>query len=380
MQENLNLNQNPTLRTLLALSLISGLGSKRIKHLVQSIADPSQIFNLSKSELRKVESIGEASALSILSFDKWDYVEDILKATEKNRSHIVTIADDEYPNLLKQIYDPPALFWIKGNKEILKKSGMGVIGTRNPSVYGKKCAVSFSRALGEEGLTIISGLAYGIDTIAHQSALEVGAGTIAVLGSGIDSLYPKKNANLANQIVREGGAVITEFPLGTAPDAGNFPIRNRIVSGMSLGVLVIESGIQGGSMITADLALDQNREVFAIPHTINNMCGTGNNYLIKTGGAKLVQTVDDILDELDLESRVNQSRTKRDQAKPKSWKDEDLDELSKKICAYLEQGEAQLDAICDDLEVHSSQLLVALLQLEMKELVLQSVGKNFQLR
>ena len=173
----------------------------------------------------------------------------------------------EYPFSLKQIYDPPILFWLKGNPEALSKPGIGVIGTRNATPYGRKMAERLSKDIGEKGLCIFSGLAYGVDSIAHKAALDVGAPTVAVLGSGIDNLYPRKNADIANRIFKEGGAVISEFPLGTNPDAGNFPVRNRIISGLGLGVLVIESAMQGGSMITAKLALDQNREVFAVPHS-----------------------------------------------------------------------------------------------------------------
>ena len=224
------------LKTYLALSLISGLGSKRIKLLAKAFDDPSRIFKLSKTELRSVEGIGEASALSILSFKNWEEVDHIIKETEKNKSRIITIADPEYPTLLKQIYDPPALFWIKGNPEALSKPGIGVIGTRNATPYGKKMAEKLSAELAENGLCIFSGLAHGIDAISHKAALDAKAPTVAVLGSGINNLYPRENADLANRIVKEGGAVITEFPLGTNPDAGNFPVRNRIVSGMSVGV------------------------------------------------------------------------------------------------------------------------------------------------
>ncbi len=373
-------NSNPNLRTFLALSLISGLGSKRIKLLAKAFEDPSQIFSLSKTELRSVETIGEASALSILSFKKWDEVDQIIKATEKVKAQIITIADPEYPPLLKQIYDPPALFWIKGNPEALSKPGIGVIGTRHATSYGKKTAEKLSKALGEQGVCIFSGLAHGIDAISHKAALDVGAPTVAVLGSGIDNLYPRENADLANRIVKEGGAVITEFSLGTMPDAGNFPVRNRIVSGMSMGVLVVESGIKGGSMITADLALDQNREVFAVPHSLENLSGSGCNYLIKTGAAKLVQTVDDILEELPIDQGEKSSSKKKELPNPKLWKDEDLDELSQKVCEFLESGEAQIDTISDELELNTSQLLVTLLQLEMKELVVQKVGKIFSLK
>jgi len=366
------------LRVLIALSIIPGFGCRRVYNLVKQTKDTENIFNLSKRELRSVEGIGEASALSLLSFDDWDKVDEIIDKTEENGSEIITLADPEYPQLLKQIYDPPVLFWMKGDPAALSKPGVAVVGTRNTSPYGRNMAKKLTGELAEEDLCIFSGLAYGIDAIAHKTALDHGASTVAVLGSGIDNLYPRKNADLANQIVKSGGAVITEFPLGTNPDAGNFPVRNRIVSGMSLGVLVVESGIKGGSMITADLGLDQNREVFAVPHPLTNASGTGCNYLIKRGAAKLVQTVDDILNELPV-TKAGEANEKPVQSKA-NWRDKELDELSEKICEVLEEQAYQVDDLAEEVGLNTSQLLVKMLQLEMEDLVLQRAGKIFELK
>lgn len=366
------------LRTLVALSIIPGFGCRRVFNLIKQLEDPEEIFNLGKRKLRSVEGIGEASALSLLSFDEWDKVDEIIEQTDKNGSKIITLLDPEYPPLLKQIYDPPVLFWIKGNPEALSRPGVAVVGTRNTSSYGRNMAKKLTGELAEQGMAIFSGLAYGIDAIAHKTALDHNAPTVAVLGSGIDNLYPKKNANLANEIVKSGGAVITEFPLGTNPDAGNFPVRNRIVSGMSLGVLVVESGIKGGSMITADLGLDQNREVFAVPHPLGNPSGTGCNYLIKRGAAKLVQTVDDIMVELPV-AHSSESEEPKEQKKP-NWREQELDEISTKICELLEGKAYQVDDLSDAVGMNTSQLLVILLQLEMEDLVLQKAGKIFELK
>ncbi len=369
------------LRNLVALTLTPGLGCRRVKHLILECENLENLFSLSKTELRSYEGLGEASALAILSFDEWDLVDQTIEETEKVGAQIITMADPAYPDLLKQIYDPPILFWLKGNPEALSKPGVGVIGTRNASTYGKKQAKELSTKLAEQGLCIFSGLAYGIDTIGHQSALDAGASTVAVLGSGIDNLYPKSNKGVANEIVQSGGAVISEFPLGTMPDKGNFPLRNRVVSGLSLGVLVVESGIKGGSMITAELALDQNREVFAVPHALDNPSGTGCNYLIKKGAAKLVQVVDDILVELPISFDNNDQPIQEISAEePKGWKQYDLDETGKKICESLEESAYQIDDLADHLNLDTSQLLVALLQLEMQDLVVQKAGKIFELR
>ncbi|MEX0609115.1 MAG: DNA-processing protein DprA [Balneolaceae bacterium] len=373
------LNKNKTkLRVLLAFSIIPGFGYRRIRELLKKGNEIPEIFNFGKSKLRSFEGVGEASALSILSFDDWEKVDQIIAKTEKIGAQIITISDPEYPPLLKQIYDPPLLFWLKGNSEALSKPGVAVVGTRNPSAYGKNMTMKLTTELAEQGLCIFSGLAYGVDAIAHKSALSAKAPTVAVLGSGIDNLYPAKNTGLANEIVKSGGAVISEFPLGAKPDAGNFPVRNRIVSGMSLGVLVVESGIKGGSMITADLALDQNREVFAVPHPLVNPSGTGCNYLIKRGAAKLVQTVDDILEELPVEK--TQESAVHEIKERANWKTANLDEVSKSICEILEEKAHQVDDIADKLKLNTSQLLVALLQLEMEDLVSQKAGKIFELR
>jgi DNA processing protein len=371
------MEKNKKLRVLIALSIIPGFGSRRVYKLLKQLNDPEEIFSLGKRKLRTVDGIGEASALSILSFDNWEKVDQIITETQKRGSKIITFSDPEYPPLLKQIYDPPILFWMKGNPEALSKPGVAVVGTRNTSAYGRKMAEKLTGELADQGLCIFSGLAYGIDAYAHRAALDHNAPTVAVLGSGIDNLYPRKNADLANQIVKSGGAVITEFPLGTNPDAGNFPVRNRIVSGMSLGVLVIESGLKGGSMITADIALDQNREVFAVPHPLGNPSGTGCNYLIKRGAAKLVQTIDDILEELPVEYSSDSEDTTVEE-KP-NWRDKDLDDAAFKICETLEKRSYQVDDLSDEIGMNTSQLLVALLQLEMEGIVLQKAGKNFQL-
>ena len=376
------LKNKKKLRVLLALSIIPGFGCRRVYNLIRYTKDPEKIFHLGKRELRSVEGIGEATALSVLAFNEWEKVDHILEQTEKNGSKIITLADPEYPDLLKQIYDPPVLFWIKGNAEALKQPGVAVVGTRNTSPYGRKMARKFTEDLAGQNLCIFSGLAHGIDSIAHQTALDNNTQTVAVLGSGIDNLYPRENAGLANDIVRSGGAVITEYPLGTNPDAGNFPVRNRIVSGMSLGVLVIESGIKGGSMITADLALDQNREVFALPHPVVSPSGTGCNYLIKRGAAKLVQTVDDIIEELpvDVNSESSSDGAKVQELNKKDWRKEDLDENSIKICKLLQRKPYQVDDLSEEVGMDTSQLLVALLQLEMEGLVSQKAGKIFELK
>ncbi len=376
------MQNNKILKNLLALSLVRGLGAFRINSFTKNKEHIERVFDFSKKELKKFEGIGYLSAKEIHSFKNWDEVDDILVKTEKIGAKIITIFDEEYPLYLKHIYSPPAFFWLKGDANVLNKQSIAVIGTRKPTQYGKKMAAKITAQLAEEGLCVVSGLAYGIDAIAHKAALDAEGTTIAVLGSGIDNIYPKKHASLAQRIVENGGAVITEFPPGAAPDAGNFPVRNRIVSGMSLGVLVVESGVQGGSMITAELGLDQNREIFALPHNMDNLSGTGGNYLIKTGAAKLVQNIQDILNEIAFEGKAEteiKTDTKSIIPKPKRWEEMNLDPISVSICELLQENPVQVDDIGEKLNMPTSKLLVSLLQLEMKGLVQQQAGKHFKL-
>lgn len=374
------MQNNNILRNIVALSLIPGLGTQKIRQFTAEPEHIESVFGYGKRKLKTFEQIGEASALGILSFNRWDEVDSLIKKTEQIGAQIITIADERYPHLLKQIYSPPVLFWMKGNAEALNLPSMAVVGTRNPTAYGRKLAEKFSTELVKEGLCIVSGLAYGIDGVAHRIALDAGGKTVAVLGSGIDNLYPKKHSALANDIIKAGGAVITEFFPGAAPDAGNFPVRNRIVSGMSLGVLVVESGVQGGSMITAELGLDQNREIFAVPHSLENLTGSGCNYLIKRGTAKLVQSVDDMLDELSLGREQKNSAEAAVPVTVISWKQAGLDDLSRTICEALEEQPYMIDALSEKLGIPTGKLLVLLLQLEMNEIVEQLAGKIFRLK
>src|SRR5699024_3573583 len=253
---------------------------------------------MSAEELQQIDGFGPFITNEIVSFDNWDKVDEIWKKTEQCGARLLTIFDADYPELLKQIYDPPALLWVKGDITALSTNSVSIVGTRRATEYGREQAAYFAQKLRHENFTITSGLALGVDSVAHKTTLKEGGITVAVLGSGIDFIYPYKHTGLAKKIIENRGAVITEFPPGAKPDAGNFPERIRIVSGLSLGTLVVESGLKGGSMITAQSALEQNREIFVVPHSLRNTNGIGCNHLIKRGAGKLVQDVDDILEEL----------------------------------------------------------------------------------
>ncbi len=364
---------------LLGLGLIDRLGIQRIRLLLQAVDHPAEIFTLSKSELEQVNGIGPHTAELILSFDDWSAVDAELEKAQRLGAELITYLDDNYPPLLREIYDPPLLIWIKGNADVLNRPGIAVVGTRRATAYGRETAQKLSGELAEKGLSIVSGLAFGVDAAAHKATVNVGGTTVAVLGSGIDVIYPQKNAELAGEIIETGGAVITEFAPGTPPDAGNFPERNRIVSGLTLGTLVVESGLKGGSMITAQSALMQNREVFVVPHSLKNVNGQGCNHLIKRGAGKLVQTVDDIIEELPLHETVKLQGQESKSPQKASWKSLDLDEKSRQICELLSKKPMHIDDLSEATGTPSHALLAKLLELEMQECVRQRAGKNFEL-
>lgn len=368
-------------REFVALHLIDNLGAQRIRLLLQHVEHPQLIFRLKRHELESIHGIGPKTANDILSFNAWNEVDRVLEKTKRIGADLMTYWDEDYPKLLYEIYDPPLLLWIKGDRAVLNTDSIAIVGTRKAGKYGRKMAKIFAEGLVQQGLAIISGLAYGIDGVAHKATVDAGGKTVAVLGSGIDWIYPSDHKGLAAKIVESGGAVISEFPLGTAPEMGNFPVRNRIVSGMTLGTLVVESGIEGGSMITATSALDQNREVFVIPHRLGHPNSEGCNSLIKRGMGKLVQNVEDILNEIKVhfhhEAAGNETKAK---TQKKTWKSRDLDDLSIRICEALEEQSLHIDSLAEQLEMESHQLLSKLLELEMQHCIKQTAGKNFELR
>jgi DNA processing protein len=363
-------------RSVIALSLIPSVGAQRIRQLLTLADNAGDIFKIPKQDLMVLPGIGAGTAAGIRSFNAWEQVDRILEKSVRAGYQLITVDDHDYPARLKEIYDPPVLLWCLGNKKALNLDAISVVGTRNPSYYGRKTALSITGELIDHGFCIISGLAYGIDSIAHRAAVERRSSTIAVLGSGLDRVYPTENIPLANAILEHGGAIITEFPPGTKPDAVNFPVRNRIVSGSSLGTLVIETANEGGSMITANMALEQNREVFVVPHPVNSPKGYGCNSLIKNGCGKLVQNVQDILDELPFRiMEKHQSKTS-----VPVWESVNLTDVQKKICIILgEYGIIHVDQISRIADMPVNTLLSCLLELEISGCVRSISGKQFQL-
>lgn len=367
---------NENIRTRIALSLVPSIGAHRTRLLLDRVDRPTDVFRLSRKDLLSINGIGKQVVSQLLDFNRWNEVDQIIRRTEALRCRLIIPEDEVYPERLREISDPPVLLWVRGDVNLLNNAGIAVVGTRSPSPYGKDIAGQFVRGLVEQGLTINSGLAYGIDTIAHRKTLDCGGKTIAVLGSGIDRIYPLPNVPLADRILKEGGAIISEFPPGTKPDYMNFPTRNRVVSGLSIGVLVVETAREGGSMITARLALDQNREVFVIPHNLTSTRATGCHKLIRESSGKLVENIEDIISEfrwMEFQKDVEVSAV--NVPDPEGVSDSAL-----KCWKYIkEKGSCDADNISRGTRLSVMGVMNALLELEMNGHVKQRPGRVFEI-
>ncbi len=275
------------------LSLIKNLGNKRKRILLEKYQTPEIIYYLTKKELLQISGIGDLLAENILDENIKNNIYKHMDYMQKQQIDIISIVDKEYPKILKEIYDPPISLYIKGNKDILNNKSIAIIGCREATEYGKNVAKYFAYNLANKNLNIVSGLAKGVDSYAHIGTLSANGKTIAVVGNGLDNVYPKENLDLWNKILKKGGTIISEYPLGTKPQKMNFPARNRIISGMSKGIVVIEAKKKSGTLITVDFALDQGRDVYVVPGNINSINSAGTNELIKQG-AKIVTTYQEI--------------------------------------------------------------------------------------
>jgi DNA processing protein len=278
-------------------SKVRGIGPVRLRNLLEYFGSIELAWNADPGELRAI-GLDKRSVENFLKTRSQVDLDRELKHLAELNVTVITWDDPDYPDLLSKIPDPPPVLYVRGSLVPQDEWALAVVGTRRATAYGKECTRLLVSDIARVGVTVVSGLAYGIDTEAHWATIKAGGRTLAVLGSGIDVIYPAENRKLADQIT-EQGAVISEYPLGTRPEAGNFPRRNRIISGLSLGVLFVEGGLKSGARITTDYALDQGREVFAVPGSILRQSGAGPNYLIQNG-AKLIATANDILEELNL--------------------------------------------------------------------------------
>ncbi len=370
-----------TLLSWLALQLVPGLGPRNAIRLVEVFGFPERVFHSSLSEIQTaLPKLRKATAEAIHSGLSFEDAADSLRLAEGKGVEIIPFRDPRYPRRLKEIYDPPLLLYARGRTELLDRPMVAMVGTRRPTAYGKAVAEKLGKEMAKVGLTHVSGMARGVDACSHRGVLATGGDTIAVLGTGVDHPYPRENTKLYEEICVEG-LVISECPMGTTPRPENFPVRNRIISGMSLGVLVVEGAQYSGSLITARLALDFGREVFAVPGNIVSPQSWGPNLLIKDG-AKLVQEISDVLEELPDEGRLELGWEKPEQEGAEGEGAGLLAGASgpaKRVYRLLRIDQAlHIDDLIRECEgAAPSETLAALSELELYGAIKQLPGKHF---
>ncbi|MGA1981180.1 MAG: DNA-processing protein DprA [Acidobacteriaceae bacterium] len=373
----------------LALALTPEMGPTRIAKAMARLGAAERVFEASLTELEGAGLPAQAAQF-VFEGRAFEAAEDEAKRVAETGGFFLTREDEAYPRRLLEIYDPPAALWIRGNAALLARPGIAVVGTRQPSPYGLGMAEMLARDLANRGLVIFSGMARGVDSAAHKGALDAGRKTVAVWGTGIDVVYPKENKKVAERIVESGGTIVSEFPLGTFPAPQNFPLRNRILSGMSIGVLVVEAGEYSGTRITARCAMEQNRDVYAVPGNVTNKNAWGPNTLIKQG-AKLTATWEDVWEDLPstVKRELEEAMGVRSQGESNAggaaslFKDADdrpLPEYERVVLDRLRRDESlQLDDLIEGLEgqLGSAEIFTALFELELGGRVKQLPGKNY---
>ena len=365
-----------------ALTLTPGLGPKRILKAAQALPELASLFRLSLTELESLNFPAPAAQFLFTGKARTEAERELVRMGEQ-KGVILTFADEEYPERLREIFDPPPVLWVLGDVKLLARPSIAIVGTRHPTPYGTGMAEILARDLAMRKLVILSGMARGIDTAAHKGTLAAHGSTIAVWGTGIDVIYPKENKSLAENILVSGGAIISEYRLGTFPAPQNFPKRNRILSGMSVGVLVVEAGENSGTRVTARCALEQDRDVYAVPGNVTTRNAWGPNTLIQQG-AKLVATWEDVWQELpslvrlQLESELGFASSPGQAAS--IVEELPLQEPEKVVLNALRHDEAvQLDELMETLDskLTSSEIFTALFELELASRIKQLPGKNY---
>ncbi|MBF0539156.1 MAG: DNA-protecting protein DprA [Nitrospirae bacterium] len=361
------------LRYWLALSMVPDVGNTVARNLLARFGTPEAVLGTSVKTLMEVDGVGKNRAENIAAFSsrdsRWGDIERIIGNIAKTGATVIKLGDEDYPTHLRELYDAPIILYVKGQLLPEDRYAVAVVGSRLSTPYGISATERLSEELASKGFTIVSGLARGIDTAAHKAALRANGRTIAVLGCGIDRVYPPENRWIMQRI-SDKAAVISEFIPGTKPNKENFPVRNRLISGLSLGVLVVEAGQTSGALITANIALEQGRDVFAVPGNIFSTSTIGTHRLIQKG-AKLVHCADDIIDELApvLKGYIKQSAKREIQ----------LNEQEKTLCQCLSCEPTHIDDIIRNAGIAANSVLTILLGLEIKGLVKQLEGKRFHL-
>jgi DNA processing protein len=357
----------------LALGRIRGVGGVSFKKITARFADPAAVFRASAAELAEIEGLHRELIHSIANFNDWAEIDKEIQCARAAGVKMIPFSDAAYPASLRAIADPPPLLYVKGELRDNDSKAVAIVGSRSASDYGRRIASDLARGLVSFGLTVVSGMARGIDGMAHESALQAGGRTLAVLGSGVDRAYPPEHETLYRRI-SESGAVISELPMGARPIAFNFPARNRLISGLSLGVVVVEATEKSGSLITASLAAEQGREVFAVPGEAGASRSRGSHRLIRQG-AKLVESVDDIIEEI-----APQLSRRNGDGGPDSARSlpENSGPAARQIFALLKETSLQVDQVIEQSGLPASQVLQVLLDLELQGFVCQTPGKIYR--
>ncbi|MBL9127719.1 MAG: DNA-protecting protein DprA [Verrucomicrobiales bacterium] len=358
---------------LVALNMVEQVGPVRLRHLLNHFADPPAVLRASRDALLRVPGIGEETADAIVNWERSvDPGAEFAKA-ERTGCRILIAEDEEYPPWLREIYDPPIVLYVRGRLENEDRNAIAIVGSRQSTPYGIEAARRLAYQLGHVGVTVVSGGARGIDTAAHQGALAAGGRTICVFGTGIDRVFPAENAGLFDRAA-EQGAILTQFPFDRPADKQTFPIRNRIVAGMTLGTVVVEANLASGALITAKFAADYGRQVFAVPGRIDSPRSKGCHELIRQG-ARLCESAEDVLGEFEyLFPARNRPASPADTGLLPAFA---LSEREQAVMTALDDGEAHLDAIIRRSHLPASAASATLLGLEMKRLVIQLPGKRF---
>jgi len=358
----------------LALTLVPNIGDVQAKILVNHFGDATSIFKAKKLSLEKIEGVGEVRAKSIKEFDDFHLAEHEIKFIEKYTIKTLFLNDADYPKRLLNCYDSPTLLFYKGTADLNTSKVLAIVGTRSNTDYGKQFTEKLIKDLSEQDILIISGLAHGIDAIAHKAALKNNLPTVGVVGHGMDKVYPSENTDLAKDMVKEGGGILSEFFSGTKPDKHNFPLRNRIVAGITDATVVVETNIKGGSMITAKLADAYNRDVFAVPGRTNDKTSSGCNHLIKYNKAILLTDSDELLDVLGWKEK------KKEKVRQQKELFIELSAEEKQIVQLLQEKEmVHIDEINLKSGLSSSAAAAAILNLELQNVIASLPGKMYKL-
>lgn len=351
------------------LSSVPGVGSKSCLNLIRHFGSAENVYQCSYSELIASGLVREQTAKNISEHRDLENLDNYLKIVQENGIKVYTIHENEYPENLKNIYDPPPVLYVKG--ELVREDALavGIVGSRKASEYGLKTAQRIASRLAELGITVVSGMALGIDSAAHKGALMAKGRTVAVFGCGLKYVYPMTNYPLSQEI-QKNGALISEYPFDTEAFASQFPARNRIISGMSLGVIVVEAGEKSGSLITADFALEQGREVFAVPGNISSPNSKGTNTLIKNG-AKLVSSIEDIIEELNL------NIVYKEKSNANNYENSDISIEESRILAFLNSTGGGKDEIAAATGLQPGKVMAALTKLEIRGFIQQNSGNYY---